>query len=165
MTSHHAPGGESEGRVPDTGVNVERLMQQIQDEVRRDRRARLVARGGADEYGDPALFAIVERVLTRAVEERDQNVLLLPDLLGDEDQWEIQTHLRFASHRRALGRLVVVVKQRVLLPVMRWLYEYSLDNFRRQRRVNRILFACIEELAIENARLRQDVQRLTDTRR
>ena len=157
---HPTPAGESEGRVTDPDVNVERLMQQIQDEVRRDRRARLVARGGADEYGDPALFAIVERVLTRAVDERDQNVLLLPDLLGDEEQWEIQTHLRFASHRRALGRFVVYVKQRVLLPVMRWLYEYSLDNFRRQRRVNRVLFACIEELAIENARLRQDVQRL-----
>jgi hypothetical protein len=154
-----------EGRVTDSGVNVEQLMRQIQDEVRRDRRARLVARGGADEYGDPALFAIVERVLTRAVDERDQDVLILPELLGDELQWELQTHLRFASHRRALGRFVVWVKRRVLLPVMRWLYEYSLDNFRRQRRVNRVLFACIEELAIENARLRQDVERLTDTSR
>ena len=33
----------------------------------------------------------------------------------------------------------------------RWLYEYSLENFRRQQRLNLILFACIEELAIENA--------------
>ena len=37
---------------------------------------------------------------------------------------------------------------------MHWLYEYSLENFRRQQRVNRLLFAAIEELAIENARLR-----------
>lgn len=151
--------------MTDTLVSTERLMQQIQDEVRRDRRARLVARGGAAEYGDPALFAIVERVLSRAVDDRDRDVLLLPELLGDEEQWEIQTHLRFASHRRALGRFVVFVKQRVLLPVMRWLYEYILGNFRRQRCVNRVLFACIEELAIENARLRQDVQRLTDASR
>lgn len=162
---YQIPGGEREGRVTDTSVNVERLMQQIQDEVRQDRRARLLARGGADAYGDPALFAIVERVLTRAVDERDRDVLMLPELLGDEEQWEIQTHLRFASHRQTLGRCVVWMKQRVLLPVMRWLYEYSLHNFRRQRHVNRVLFACIEELAIENARLRQDVQRLTDTTR
>ena len=40
---------------------------------------------------------------------------------------------------------------------MRWLYEYSLENFRRQQRVNRLLFACIEELAIENAHLRKSV--------
>jgi hypothetical protein len=38
---------------------------------------------------------------------------------------------------------------------MRWLYEYSLENFRKQRRINTVMFACLEELAIENARLRQ----------
>ncbi|MFN7985490.1 MAG: hypothetical protein U0Q11_26925 [Vicinamibacterales bacterium] len=43
----------------------------------------------------------------------------------------------------------------MLLPLMRWLYEYSLENFRKQRRINQVLFACIEELAIENAWLRQ----------
>jgi hypothetical protein len=40
---------------------------------------------------------------------------------------------------------------------MRWLYEYSLENFRRQRHVNQVLFACVEELAIENAKLRQQI--------
>ena len=39
----------------------------------------------------------------------------------------------------------------------RWLYEYSQDNFRRQDHLNRVLFACIEELALENARLRRDL--------
>jgi hypothetical protein len=29
-----------------------------------------------------------------------------------------------------------------------------LENFRRQQRLNRIVFACLEELAIENAKLR-----------
>ncbi len=42
--------------------------------------------------------------------------------------------------------------------MMRWLYEYSLENFRRQRRINTVLFACIEELAIENARLRTTIE-------
>jgi hypothetical protein len=53
-----------------------------------------------------------------------------------------------------VGRLLIGIKRRVLLPLMRWLYEYSLENFRRQRRINTVLFACIEELAMENARLR-----------
>ena len=44
----------------------------------------------------------------------------------------------------------------------RWLYEYSADNFRRQEHVNRMLVACIEELAIENARLRRDLGRLDE---
>ena len=39
----------------------------------------------------------------------------------------------------------------------RWLFEYSQDNFRRQDHLNRLLFACIEELAIENARLRREM--------
>jgi hypothetical protein len=40
--------------------------------------------------------------------------------------------------------------------MMRWLFEYSQENFRRQQHLNQILFACIEELALENARLRRD---------
>jgi hypothetical protein len=49
------------------------------------------------------------------------------------------------------------MKRRVLLPLTRWLFEYSQENFRRQDHVNRILFACIEELALENARLRRAI--------
>ena len=44
--------------------------------------------------------------------------------------------------------------------MMRWLYEYSLENFRRQEQINSTLYACVEELAIENVRLRRDLQRL-----
>ena len=40
----------------------------------------------------------------------------------------------------------------------RWLFEYSQENFRRQQRINAVLFACIEDLAIENARLRRERQ-------
>ena len=55
---------------------------------------------------------------------------------------------------------MLFVKRRILLPLTRWLYEYTVDNFQRQERVNRMLVACIEELAIENARLRRDLARL-----
>ena len=47
----------------------------------------------------------------------------------------------------------------------RWLYDYLLDNLRRQQRINRLVFACVEELAVENARLRQDMERREPTRR
>ena len=52
------------------------------------------------------------------------------------------------------------VKRRLLLPLMRWLFDYSQENFRRQQRMNRILAAAIEEVAVENARLRREIAEL-----
>lgn len=137
------------------GVSVTEIMREIEDEVSRRRRTRLVARGGPSDYADREVFAAVERVLSRAVERQELEALLLPELLGDDEEWRLKTHLRFSSHRPVVGRAIVALKRAILLPLMRWLYEYSLENFRRQERVNRALFACMEELAIENAKLRQ----------
>ena len=131
-------------------------MRELGSEISNERRARIVARGGASEYGDPELDARVEEVFRRVLDARDHNALLLPQLLDDEDGYTLQLRLRYASHRRLIGPLLLFIKRTILLPINRWLYEYSLENFRRQQRVNRLLFACIEELAIENARLRQD---------
>lgn len=142
---------------PSTDVSVARIMREIEQDVRLGRRTRLVARGGPDEYQDPLLYEAVEAILQRAVDGRDPDVLLLPELLGDDREWALQTPLRFASHRGVVGKAIVFVKRRLLLPAMRWLFEYSLENFRRQQRINRILFACVEELAIENARLRREL--------
>jgi hypothetical protein len=142
-----------------TAIDVERLMRELADGVSDERRTRLFTRGGPPEYGDPELFRTVERVLRRALESRAQEVRLLPDLLEDKD-WRLRTDLRLSSHRPAVGGLLVFLKRRILLPAVRWLYEYSRENFRRQRRVNEAMFACIEQLAIENARLRQEMRRL-----
>jgi hypothetical protein len=117
-----------------------------------------VARGGPSEYQDEGTFDLVEQALRRALESRDPDVLLLPELMGDDHDWRLQTHLDFSSHRGAVGGLIVWTKRRILLPLTRWLYEYSLENFKRQERVNRMLVACIEELAIENATLARQLQ-------
>jgi hypothetical protein len=136
-------------------INVDQVMRELEDDVRRARRKRLLAHGAASEYRDPQVYALVDGILRRAVEARDHDALLLSELAAGEESERLVTHLRFGSHRRpVLGTMVVFAKRRILLPAMRWLYEYSLDNFRRQDRLNRILFACIEELAIENAGLR-----------
>ncbi len=55
-------------------------MREIEDEVREQRRTRLLARGGPDDYHDEEVFAIVERVLRRAVDERDSDALAAADL-------------------------------------------------------------------------------------
>src|SRR5262245_14426756 len=136
-------------------ISVERVMREIEDDLRRERRARLVARGGPQEYRDAEIFAVVESVLRRAADSRDRDAVLLPELLGDEVEWRLQTELHFSSHRPVLGPAIVFLKRRVILPLTRWLYEYNLENFQAQERVNKILFACVEELAIENAKLRR----------
>jgi hypothetical protein len=141
-----------------SAVSVERLMHEIAEDLRGERRERALARGGPADYRDPEIFAAVEGVLRRAVESRDLDASLIPALLEDEEDSRLQTHLRFSSHRPLAGPVIVFVKRRILLPVMRWLYEYSLENFRRQQQINRILFACLEELAIENARLERLVK-------
>ena len=138
-------------------VSVERVMREIEDDLRRERRTRLLAKGAPVEYRDQELYATVERVLRQAIEGRDHDAILLPELISDDEEWRLQTHVKFSSHRPLVGPLIVFFKRRVMLPLTRWLYEYSLENFERQQRVNRILFACIEELAIENARLRRDL--------
>jgi len=84
----------------------------------------------------------------------------MPELLGDPAAWRIDTAMRYGSHRGGLvAASILFVKRRVLMPALRWLFEYSHDNFERQRRVNDVLFACVQELAIENARLRRDLDR------
>jgi hypothetical protein len=130
-------------------------MHEIVAGARRDRQARL-APTGSSGYGDPEIFAAVDELLRRAV-ERDEHSILLPELLDDYEDWRLQTALKFSSHRPIVGSALVFVKQRLLLPMMRWLFDYSRENFRRQQRMNRILAAAIEELAIENARLRREI--------
>jgi hypothetical protein len=145
-------------------ISVDDLMHDIEDEVRRERRKRLLAHGGASDYRDAGVYESVDRVLRRALELRDREVLLLPDLVGGDDDWRLRLPLQFSSHRPIVGPMLLFVKRRLLLPVMRWLYEYSLENFRRQQRLNMILIASIESLAIENAQLRQTIAALQNCR-
>src|SRR5215510_13244462 len=138
-------------------LRVDAVMNDIEREVRTRLRQHLIKRGGVAEYEDEALFEAVHTVLTRAVEERNLDAMLLPELLDSDVEWRLRTHLELSSHRPTAGRFILFVKRRLLLPLTRWLFEYSQENFRRQDRLNRVLFACIEELAIENARLRREL--------
>jgi hypothetical protein len=139
-------------------VNVEAVMKEIEERVRQDLRQRLARGGGPPEYQDEQLFAQVERILRRAIRDRDHDATLLKGLLGDPEDWQLRTAIRFSSHRPRFGRVIVALKRRLLLPLVRWLYEFELENVARQQRLNRLLFACIEELAIDNARLREEVR-------
>jgi hypothetical protein len=133
-------------------------MSELRGRVRERLRTELIRSGASPAFEDPALFADVEALLQTAADVPDNGPLLLPELLGDPDTWRLETAMRYQSHRsRGLASIFLFVKRRILMPVFRWLFEYSRDNFERQRRVNRVLFACVQELAIETARLRQEL--------
>lgn len=139
-------------------VRVDAVMGEIERDVRARLRRHLLKKGGAADYQDQDIFDAVHALLARAVDGRDLDATLLPELVDGDVDWRLQTHLNLTTHRpAAAGRFILFAKRKLLLPLTRWLFEYSQENFRRQDHLNRILFACIEELALENARLRRDL--------
>jgi len=134
-------------------------MADVRARVRADVRARL-ARNGADEFRDAALFEAAEQMLHEALQRAHREQLLLPELLDDEDAWRVDPALRLSSHRPMLGGFITAVKRRVLVPLMRWLFDYSRENFARQERLNFVLMACLQRIAVEHARLAARVDAL-----
>lgn len=99
-------------------------------------------------------------LLRTAAEHNQAQGLILPELLGDPETWRLETSLRLRTHRPGpLGKAILAMKGRILVPITRWLFEYGRENFDRQQRVNAVLFACVQELAIEVARLRRERER------
>ena len=141
-------------------VRVDEVMGEIERDVRARLRRHLLKKGGAADYEDQEIFDAVHALLSRAVDGRDLDATLLPELVDGDVDWRLQTHLNLTTHRpAAAGRFILFAKKKLLLPLTRWLFEYSQENFRRQDHLNRLLFACIEELALENARLRRQIER------
>ncbi len=141
-------------------VSVDALTAELRERVRERVRLDLLRHGASDALNDPALFADIDTLLRNATSRSHPTSLLMPELLGEPAAWKLDTAMRYESHRtRGVATVLMFVKQRLLMPMFRWLFEYSRDNFERQRRVNDVLFACIQELAIENARLRRDIDR------
>jgi hypothetical protein len=140
-------------------IATEDVMTEVRARVRAEVRARL-ARGGVKAFEDEAVFQAVEQLFARALDQRDRQQLLLPELLDDEDDWRVNPSLRLASHRPIAGRTVIWLKQKLLLPLTRWLYDYSRENFARQERLNFVLMACVQELVVENVRLAARVDAL-----
>lgn len=140
-------------------MSVDVVTAELRERVRARLRERLRLHGASRAFDDPALFADVDRLLQSSIAEGDAGALLLPELLGDPETWRLQTAMHHQSHRgTGAAAVVLFFKRRVLMPMFRWLFEYSRDNFERQRRVNQVLFACIQELAIENAALRKQMR-------
>jgi hypothetical protein len=143
-----------------TEVNTDAIMSDLQQRVRNRLRGDLLTQGASSAFDEPQIFADVDALLRRAVDVGDANALILPEVMGDPATWRLQGAMHYQSHRDPRrASLIIFFKRRILMPMFRWLFEYSRDNFERQRRVNQVLFACVQELAAETARLRQQVER------
>ena len=108
----------------------------------RERLRGQLVEAGSEAFADPAVFADVEGVMRAAVSTPEHTRPILPELrrarhLAPHDQDGVSIA---PGHR--CGIPILFVKQRVLMPLLRWLAEYSRDNFERQRRINHVLFAC-----------------------
>lgn len=144
--------------VPDSAppqpVRTDAVMAEIRDRLKADLHERLVARGAAEDFDERAIFDEVDALFRRALALDDRHALLLPELLAEP--WRPELSLRLKSHRGGLAAATIVfVKRRVLLPLTRWLYEYTHENFRRQERLNHALLASLQSLAAEHARLKR----------
>ena len=142
-------------------ASTDHIMTELQGRVRERVRAELVRHGASAALEDPALFTDIDTMLRAAIERSQPAALLLPELLGDPSTWRLDTAIRYQTHRGAAGAPIIFVKQRLLMPLLRWFYEFNRDNFERQRRINQVLFACVQELAIEVAKQRRELQALS----
>ena len=141
-------------------VRADAVMGEIERDVRARLRRHLLKKGGAAEYDDEEIFDAVHALLARAVDARNLDAMLVPELVDGDVDWRLQTHLTLTSHRAGIGKVILLAKRRILLPLTRWLFEYTLENFRRQHRLNLALMACVQTLAIEHAKLSREVAAL-----
>lgn len=139
-------------------LSVDEVMAEIRGRVRERLQAELARAHPDSPLLDDVVFGEAEVLLRRALDHRRR--LVLPALLMPDDDWELETGLRFVSHRPRVGRVLVFLKRRLLLPLMRWLYEFSADNFVRQIQINETLMASIETLVVELVVLRREVEQL-----
>jgi hypothetical protein len=134
-------------------VSTEAVMEDVRDRIRADLHARLVLQGAGDDFADRAVFDEVDRLFAQAMAVEDPRALLLPARL--DGPWKPILSLDFPGHRNKLiAAPIRFVKTRFVLPAVRWLYEFSHENFRRQHQLNLAMMAIVQTLAADHARLK-----------
>jgi hypothetical protein len=130
-------------------------MAELRTNMREKIRRRLRANGASEDLNDQAIFQAVDAILNQAVNDAKPGALLLPELFDNPTSSKLEIAVSYQTHRGLIGRVFVrPIKRRILVPIFRWLLDFSRNNFNRQNNINQILFSCIQVLAIENAKLR-----------
>jgi len=146
-----SPPPDSSPIYPDpTAVGIEPIMARV--------RLSVMQRLGWDGERDHGAYEQVKAAFQAAHEALAPGTPFYPQILGREDDWEVPMPLVFESHRGLLGRVLVLIKKRILFPLNRWLHGYVWHNLRRQQELNLLLLSAVESLAVSHARLRQDLE-------
>ena len=145
-------------------VDVDAVMAELHRRVRERMRAQVGDASDSRPIADPEIFGHVDALLRTAAATPETRPLILPELLGEPHTWRLTTKMQYQSHRgKGAATVIIGLKRHVLMPLFRWLFEYSRDNFERQRRTNHVLFACVQELAVETALLRRELRQRAGT--
>ncbi len=130
-------------------------MAELRADMRGKVRRRLLANGASEDLNDKAIFQAIDELLNQAVNDAKPGALLLPELFDSPTSSKLEIAVSYQTHRGLIGRVFVApIKRRILVPIFRWLLDFSRNNFNRQNNINQALFSCIQALAIENAKLR-----------
>ena len=95
-------------------VRVDQVMGEIERDVRARLRRHLLKKGGAADYQDEEIFAAVHALLGRAIDARNLDATLLPELVDGDVDWRLQTHLTLTTHRPGVGRFILFAKKKLL---------------------------------------------------
>jgi hypothetical protein len=98
--------------------------------------------------------------LTEVLIDRTHEDSALRHYLDTIGEWRQQLHPNFSTHRGFFGRIFLWIKKKILYPPFRWIVEQGEVNAWRQDRLNLSLLDLIEELALENGRLKARLAKL-----
>lgn len=132
--------------------DVDEIMAFLRDKIESRRRGGVLYE---DEIRSEASLWLSEVLIERAAGESS-----LHQQLDSLDDWRLQLHPNFSTHRGRIGRLAIWFKKHILLPPMRWLVEPVESNAWRQDRLNIKLLHLLEEMAWEIGRLKSRLARL-----
>lgn len=140
-------------------VSTEAVMDEVRARVRAELYARMVHKGSGDDFDSRAVFDAVDELITRALAHDDVNGQIIAARVAPP--WQPSLSLDVASHRAGMaGRTIELAKSRLVMPVVRFLFEHVSENFRRQQRLNLALMACLQTLAADHVRLEARVAAL-----
>ena len=135
-----------------TSPHVDDIMAFVQKRIEERRK------GGVlydDEIRSETGLWLSEVLVDRAREDSALRHYL--DTIGD---WRQQLHPNFSTHRGFFGRIFLWIKRKILYPPFRWIVEQNEVNAWRQDRLNLSVLDLIEELAMENGRLKARIAKL-----
>ncbi len=109
-------------------VNIEKIM----EDIRRD----IEKRKQEGRYYEEEIQQIAQAKLEKIYKAPDLDMEILQEFHSAEGKWNISVRHQIKSHRKGIGRLIVLFKRKIVRPLIRWFIEFTEENFKRQYWLN-----------------------------